>query len=157
VTSFTDPAFTDPQSAWDWFAVVAYSVALLALAAGLMVFARLVGGRVTVVVASVAAAGAVVTAVGNLVEDALGHGWAGDALYLPGAVLMLLGLVGLPVAVAVEGRGAERLFALVPASTLVGLLLLERGGGILILAAWLGLAIVVRRTNTAEPVPSIAP
>ena len=68
--------------------------------------------------------------------------WAGDWLYLPGALLLLLGLVALTVAIALHERGRYRLLALVPACTLAGMFLLERGGGLLILAVWLIIALV---------------
>ena len=145
--SFTHPAFTDPQSAWDWCAVVSYSVALPALAVGLVVLARLVGGRIPLIASLVAATGATIAAVGNVIEDGLGDAWAGDALYLPGSVLYLLGLIALTLAIATERKGLLRLLTLVPAATLVGLMLLERGGGVLVLAAWGGLAIACSQTR----------
>lgn len=144
--SFTDPEYTDPESAWGWFAVVSWSAALLALGVALVVLAREVGGRATVGLAYVAAAGAVAAAVGNVVEDGLEGARAGDWLYLPGVVLLPLGLVALTVAVALQERGRSRLLALVPACTLVGMFLLERGGGLLVLAVWLIVALRFTRT-----------
>lgn len=149
VQSLTHPNFTDPQSAWDWSAVVSYSVALLALAVGLVVLARLVGGRIPLIASLVAATGATIAAVGNVIEDGLGRAWAGNAFYLPGSVLYLLGLIALTLAIATYRKGRLRLLALVPAATLVGLMLLERGGGVLVLAAWGGLAIARSRTRVS--------
>ncbi len=147
LASLTDPAFTDPETAWDWFAVVSFSAALAVLAMALLSFARLVGGRAPMGFAVIAATGAGIGAVGNLIEDGLQVEWAGDWLYLPGVLLLLLGLVGLTVAVAVSGRGVARF---VPAATLIGMLLLERGGGVLVLAAWLAAAAVALRADTAR-------
>jgi hypothetical protein len=147
LASFTDPAFTDPENAWDWFAVVSWSAALAALALSLLSFAQLVGGRIPMGFAVVVAAGAGIGAVGNLIEDGLQVEWAGDWLYLPGVLLLGPGLVGLTLAVLVHGRGANRLLAGVPAATLIGSFLLERGGGVLVLAAWLVAAAVALRAD----------
>jgi hypothetical protein len=138
--SFADPSFADPETVGDWFAVISVSVALLALAVALPLFARLIGGRATYAISLVAAAGATIGAVGNLLEDGAQLGWAGDGLYFPGVILFVLGLVALTVTVAMTGRGRTRLLALVPATTLVGTVLLEAGGGVLVLAAWLAAA-----------------
>lgn len=152
LASFTDPSFTDPENAWDWFAVVSFSAALAALALALLSFARLVGGRIPMGAAVVAAAGAGIGAIGNLVEDGLQREWAGDWLYLPSVLLLGLGLVGLTVAVAVCARGMTRLLAGVPAATLIGLLLLESGGGVLVLGAWLAAAVIaLRDENEVSP------
>jgi hypothetical protein len=148
LAAFTDPAFTDPETAWDWFAVVSFSAALAALAFALPLFTRLVRSRIPMGIALVAAAGAGIGAVGNLLEDGLQLDWAGDWLYLPSVVLMTLGLAALTVAVAVCGHRTTRLLAGVPGAVLVGMLLLERGGGILVLAAWLAAAAVALRVDT---------
>jgi hypothetical protein len=111
LAAFTDPAFTDPETAWDWFAVVSFSAALAALAFALPLFARLVRSRIPMGIALVAAAGAGIGAVGNLLEDGLQLDWAGDWLYLPSVVLMTLGLAALTVAVAVCGHRTTRLLA----------------------------------------------
>ena len=95
--------------------------------------------------ALVAATGASIGAVGNLIEDGLQVEWAGNWLYLPGMLLLGPGLAGLTVAVAVFGQGAHRLLAGVPAATLIGFNLLERGGGVLVLIAWLAAAAVALR------------
>ena len=152
LASFTDPSFYDPESAWDWFAVVSFSAALAALAFALLSLARLVGGRIPMGAAVVAAAGAGIGAIGNLVEDGLQREWAGDWLYLPGVLLLGPGLVGLTVAVAVCARGMTRLLAGVPAATLIGLNLL---GGVLVLGAWLAAAVIALRDEN-EVGPSMS-
>lgn len=152
LTSFGDPAFTDPETAFDWFAVLSFSAALAAVALALLAFARMVGGRWARITGAVGAAGASVAAVANIVEDGLQQGWAGAALYLPGTLLMLLGLVTLTVATAVTSRGSARLLAAIPAAALFGMMLLELGGGVLALAAWLAAALVATaREETLEP------
>jgi hypothetical protein len=149
--SFTDPAFTDPETPSDWFAVVSFSAALLALALALPSFARLVGGRFPFAVSFVPAAGAAVAGVGNLLEDGAQLDWAGDRLYLPGIALLPLGLVAFTVTVAAVGRGGSRLLAAVPAATLIGIVLLEVGGGVLVLAAWLAAAAIAMRQPDRVP------
>ena len=155
LVSFTDPAFTDPETAWDWFAVLTFSAALAALAIALPVFARFVGGRVVFAVALVPAVGAAIGALGNLVEDGMQQAWAGDWLYLPGVVLVPPGLAAFTVVVFVSQQGAKRTYAAVPALTLIGALLLERGGGAAVLIAWLGAAVLAwredRATEAREP------
>jgi len=154
LASFTDPAFTDPETAWDWFAVVSFSAALAALALALLALAQLVGGWIPMGVAAVAATGAGIGAVGNLIEDGLQMDWAGDWLYLPSTALLMLGLLALTAAVGVCCRGATRLLAGVPAATLVGIVLLEEGGGVLVLAAWLSAAASALRAESASCPPS---
>lgn len=152
LASFGDPGFTDPETAFDWFAVLSFSAALAALALALLAFAQMVGGRWARITAAVGASGASVAAVANVVEDGLEQGWAGTALYLPGTLLMLLGLVTLTIATAVTSRGSARLLAAIPAAALLGMMLLELGGGVLVLAAWLAAALVATtRVETLEP------
>lgn len=137
-----NPDFTDPGTAWDWFAVASFSAALLALAAALPSLARLAGGRAAFAISLLPALGAALAGAGNLAEDGAGLAWAGDWLYLPGAALLGPGLAGFTVALAVGSRGGRRLFAAVPAATVLGLVLFELGGGVLVLAAWVALALV---------------
>jgi hypothetical protein len=154
LASFGDPAFTDPESAFDWFSVFSFSAALASLALALVAFAQLVGGRATGIAAAVAAAGAAIGSLANIVEDGLRQGWAGVALYFPGVLLMLLGIVALTIAVAASSKGAARLLAAIPATALLGMLNLEVGGGVLVLAAWIAAAVVAERRARA---PAILP
>lgn len=151
--SLTDPAYTDPGNVWDWLAVVSFSAALFALAVALPAFAQLVGGQLVFVVSLVPAAGAMIAGIGNLLEDGAQLEWAGDWLYLPSVTLFVLGLIALTVTIAAAGRGRARLLAAVPALTLVGGLL-EAGGAVLVLAAWLAAASMAVRAQRA---PSTRP
>lgn len=163
--SFADPEYMDPESVSDWFAVLSFSAGLLALAVALPMFARLIGGRVVFRVSLVPAAGAALAGVGNLFEDAL-H-WAGPPgssgwafwLFVLGTAVTLVGLIALALVVAVVGRGRRRLLAAVPAATLIGLMLFESGGGVLILAAWLAAAAMAlgRPARTVAPAVAISP
>lgn len=140
--SFTEPNFTDPESASDWWAVVSISLALALLAAGIALLVGLSqpGNRTSSVLLVLAALGAVAAAISNIVEDGLGVEAAGNVYY--GSVLLLLvtmlALGGLLVARSPRWPGV------VVFATLIGLVLLESGGGILVLLAWGAAAIAVR-------------
>jgi hypothetical protein len=160
LVSFGDPSYYDPRSAFDWFAVLSFSAALGALAFALPALARVAGGRATRIAAAAAAAGAAIGAVGNIVEDGLAQGWAGTGLYLPGVVLLTLGLLGTTITIAVSARGADRLLALAPAATFLGFGLLESGGGALVLGGWAGAAVLSRRRrapSALDPEPALEP
>ncbi len=138
--SFTDPEFMDPETASDWFAVLSFSAAWFALALGLPLLARSIGGgRLVHRSALVSAAGAALAGLGNVLEDGLQLGFA-FWLFIAGAVVTMLGLIVFAVAVAATGRGSRRLLAAIPVATLVGMLLFESGGGVIVLAAWIAAA-----------------
>ncbi len=143
--SFSDPDFTSPNSAADWFAVTSFSAAFGLLPVGVWILLhRSRVGPVSVRVLSVAA---VVTAgsaaVANVVEDGFGVSGAGT-VYLVGTTGTLLVLLVTAVALAIRG---PRSLALVLLATLVGMLNFERGGGLLVLVAWGCLALVVARSK----------
>lgn len=98
---FTDAHTTDPQSALDYVAITAFSAALLGLLPALLVL-RSWGpaplGTVGAFALVGAGVGAVIAAIGNFAEDALGVSALGDGLYLPGALLLSLGLLFLGIA-----------------------------------------------------------
>ena len=58
---------------------------------------------------------------------------------------MVVGLAALSIAIALLGRGSDRLLAAVPAATLIGQLVFPVGGGLLMAAAWLACAWVQTR------------
>jgi len=135
---FAHPNYVDPVNLLDWVAVVSFSVALAALAAGAWLISQLAGrGRLVVPAAVILAIGGIVAAVGNFVEDGLGVKAFGDVFAL-GLGGVLAGLVALVVILAFARRFV---LAALPAVTLAGLMLSnEAGGGFLILAAWLVVA-----------------
>jgi len=137
--AFTDPAYMRPVTAADWFAVLSFSAGLFALAFALPMFAQLIGGRVVFRVSLVPAAGAALAGFSNLLEDALQMDFA-FWFFIAGAMLSLVGLIAFTIVAAAGGRGRHRLFAAVPAATLVGQLTFSVGGGVLIMAAWLAVA-----------------
>lgn len=140
--SFTEPNFTDPESASDWWAVVSVSLALALLPAGMALLVGLSqpGKRPTSVLLVLAALGAVTAAIANVVEDGLGVDAAGNVYY--GSTLLLL-LTMLALAGMLVAR-SPRWPGVVVLATLIGLVLLESGGGVLILLVWGAAAIAVR-------------
>jgi hypothetical protein len=155
--SFADPAYTDPETVSDWFAVLSYSLALFAVAFALPLLAQHTGGGPAVVrVALIPAVGAALAGLANLLEDALQLGFA-FWFYGAGGALTALGLIAFTLAIALTGRGRARLVAVIPLMTLIGWLLFESGGGVLVLAAWLAAAAIAshqtRRPNT-QAVPA---
>src|SRR6266545_675925 len=145
--SLAEPNFTDPETASDWVAVVTVSLALALLPAGLALLDGLSRrrGRTFRVLLVVAALGAVTAAIANLVEDGMGVDAAGSVYYLS-IVLMMVSMLAL-AGVLLSGR--PRWPGLVVLGTLIGLILLESGGGVLILIAWGAAAIAVRpRTSS---------
>jgi hypothetical protein len=149
--AFADPDFQDPVSALDWFAVLSFSAALFGLACALPLFAQLIGGRAVLGASLVPAVGSALSGLSNLLEDAFQIGFA-FWFFVASTALTMLGFLGFTVAVAVMGRGRRRFSAAVPAVTLVGILLFESGGGLLILGAWLvAAAITLGRPSLTSP------
>ena len=151
---FADPEHQDPVSASDWFAVVSFSAALFALALALPMLAQLIGGRDVFRVSLVPAVGAPVAGLSNLLEDALQMGFA-FWFFIVGTAVTMVGLIAFTLVVTVVGRGRRRLLAAVPAATLIGVLLFENGG-VLMLAAWLAVGAMVLG-QPARPAAQAAP
>lgn len=134
--------YQDAHSALDWFVVVGLSVGLLALALALLRFSRWVSGPAVLPAAKVAAGAAVLGSLVNLFEDGL-H-FEGFFVFFALSLLTLdIALLWLTVSVARAGNGPARLFALVPAGTLTGILLFPVVGGAIMLVSWLGAAALV--------------
>lgn len=145
--SFADPAYTDPETVSDWFAVLSFSAALFAVAAALPLLAHYTGGGPAVVrVSLIPAAGAALAGLANVLEDALQLGFA-FWLYVAGSAGTGLGLIAFTLAIAVAGRGRGRLLAAIPLGTLIGWSVFESGGGVLVLAAWLAAAAIAARAT----------
>ena len=151
-----DPDFLDANTAYDYAAVWTHSLALLLVAPALIVLVRRAqAGRAATVVAWIMAAGAVLSAVANGIEDGL-HLKDFGALYVLGAVPFFYGMVVLAVLL---GLGARKAFAIVPALVFIGSLAYDSGGGILIGATWavFGLLVMTGRTEPASTNEELPP
>jgi len=140
--SFADPNFTSPESTSDWWAVISFSLCWILLPAGLALLVRLTqrGGRTTYALLVIGAVAAVTAAIANFVEDGMGVDAAGDVYFVSVSLTMLtmIALAGVLFA------GRPRWPGVVVVSTLIGMLNLEAGGGVLVLVAWGAMAIALR-------------
>jgi hypothetical protein len=139
-----------PLSVSDWVAVLSFSIALALLAPGMILLAEL-GGRSRAVNGGciLVAVGAIVAAVANIIEDGLGVAMFGEvfAVGLGGI------LVGLPFLAIVFALRRPRWLAAVALATFVGIFASSQAaGGFLVLAAWLAVAVAIRRGAVSSPV-----
>lgn len=143
ILKLAQPNYVEPVSGLDWIAVVSFSVALALLAAAAWLIAELSGRtRSVVAAAALVAIGSVVAAVANLIEDGLGLKAFGE-VFAYGLFGVLAGMMGLVVTLAL---GRRYLLAALSVATFAGLIMSgEAGGGLLILAAWLVVAVGLRR------------
>jgi hypothetical protein len=141
--------FQHPETLADWLAVVGFSIALFGLAIALPVFSELTSHRTVFRTSMVPGFGCALGGMSNLLEDGLQWSWAFWG-FVAGLAIVNLGLVALTLLIALMGRGPSRLLATVPALTLAGVLLFELVGGLLMLAAWSGAAIVAIRSPQPE-------
>jgi hypothetical protein len=142
------PAYTDPVTLFDWFAVVGFSVAFFLTATGLLVLRESArrGLNVTVAVAVVAAA-CVGAGLMNLLEDGFGMTDLGPVY----AVSALIAWLGMFVIAGMIGVSKDRSLAFVPFLTGLGFAFFEIGGGLIILAGWWAFArILVSRSRRSS-------
>ena len=144
--------FMDPVTLNDWLAVLGFSLALICLAVALPVYAGLTGDRTTYRTSLVPATGSVLGGVSNVLEDGLSWSWA-FWVFVASALLINVGLLALTVVMAWRGRGVGRLLAGVPAGTLVGVLLFEASGGVILLVTWSAAALVPMRLPRGADMP----
>lgn len=143
----TDADFWNAITLLDYASVWTYSLAVLLIAPALLILIRQAkSGRAATLVAWVVAAGAILAAVANGIEDGLGYKEFG-AQYVLGASIVGLGLIALA---ALMASGRRKIFAIVPTLTVAGLLAFSVGGGFLIAATWavLGVLVATGRTET---------
>jgi hypothetical protein len=136
---FTDPRTETIAEMQVWPRVIWFSAMLLLLAVALLTFGRMVGGRSSTRFATVAAATAGVMSVTNIVED----GFRVETMFLvfvAGLWILTLTLAGLTVTIARAEVGRRRLLAVIPAASLLGILLFPPAGGPIMLGAWLAAA-----------------
>ena len=130
----------NPVSFVDYLAVLTFSAALAAFAPAAWLIARLATARTRwlFLASSVTAGGALVAAIGNIVEDGFGISEAGGLIFVSGLGGLLLGLIALTIVLA--ARRELQLAGLTVAS-LVGLFSSANGGGTIVAVAWLGVSI----------------
>ena len=138
----------------EWPFVLWFSATLLLLAVALPVFGRMVGGRSTIGLATIGAAGAALSSIANVIED----GFRVDAAFLAfvgGSLILIVSLLGLTIWIARAAPRATRFLAIVPAGTVTGFLLFVAAGGPILLVTWLAAAVAALRdvpAHTAAPV-----
>jgi hypothetical protein len=142
--------YMDPETLNDWLAVVGFSVALICLAIALPVYAGLTGERTTYKTSFVSATGSALGGVSNLLEDGLAWSWA-FWFFVVSTLLINVGLLALTLVMAWKAQGLGRLLAAVPAGSLLGVLLFELVGGLLMLVAWSAAALVAVRPPHGVP------
>ncbi len=147
------PSFEMTASMTKWPHVLWFSATLLSLAVALPVFGRMGGGRWVVRLASVAGAGVGMSSVANIFEDGFGI----DAFFFAfilGTLILEVALLALTIVIARTFRGRYRLLAVIPAGTVVGILLFVLAGGPVMLVTWLGAAAVAVLMSGRTPIPA---
>lgn len=150
--ALSGPAYWDASSGADYLAVALYSAALLGLLPALLALhAEQWGraGRLGTWGFAAACVGAAAAGIGNLVEDWFRVEFAGLALYLPGVLLLTIGLLLLGVA-TLRAQLLPRWCGWALVASLLGLVLIERGGDFVIGLAWVALGsflLVVKRRD----------
>jgi len=152
------PSFEASASMKEWPNVLWFSATLLSLAVALPVFGRMVGGPRVIRWASIAGAGVGLSSVANIFED----GFRIDAFFFAfilGTMTLNVALLALTVVIARTFRGRYRLLAIIPAGTVVGILLFVFAGGPVMLVTWLGAATgaVLMSGRTPTPTASATP
>lgn len=149
------PTFDATASMTEWPNVLWFSATLLTLAVALPVFGRMVGGRWVVRLASIAGAGVGLSSVANIFEDGFRVEAAFFAFIL-GTFTLNAALLALTIVMARAATGRDRLLAIVPGGTLVGILLFVVLGGPVLLVTWLAAAgaalVLARRPRMSRPV-----
>jgi hypothetical protein len=149
---FSDANYLEPSTALDWLALASWSAASVCLSASVLLLSRLAPSGAVVNVAIVVAAGGLVAAIANALEDGLGITEMG-LFYIIGFAAMWLGLVGL--AVTFFQSGYPRL-AGVSVALFAGVTLFPVGGAFVILVALCAVAITPSWFSYSRPTPATA-
>lgn len=138
VLALADPDAWNPVSFVDYVATVHFRAMLAVLAPAAWLMAMMAGpSRAVVTTAGITAAGGFVAAIGNVIEDGLGAKDVGGLIFVCGLGGLLLGLIGLAVALAL---GRHALLAVLALVTLAGLFSSANGGAFLIPVGWFAVA-----------------
>jgi hypothetical protein len=151
LVAVASPDFRDPETFLDWLSVISLSLAFASFAPGMLALALVArpdawfrGAAAVVTVAGL------VAAAGNLLEDGVGASRFGT-VYAIGTAGLLAGLVALTFALL---PGNERTLAGISVCSLVGVLLLEVGGGLVVLVAWWWLALRLHASRFSPTPPA---
>ena len=140
------PSFEMTASLTEWPHVLWFSATLLSLAVALPVFGLMVGGRSVVRLASTAGAGLGLSSLANILED----GFRIEAFFFAfilGTLILDVALLALTIVIARTFPGRSRLFAVIPAGTVAGVLLFVPAGGPIMLVTWLAAAVAAAVTS----------
>ena len=140
------PSFQMTASMTEWPNVLWFSATLLSLAVALPVFGRMVSGRWVVRLASIAGAGVALSSVANIFEDGFQIDWV-FFIFILGTLILNVALLALTIVIAWTVAGRHRLYALIPAGTLAGILLFVVAGGPVMLITWLAAAAAAVMTS----------
>jgi hypothetical protein len=133
------PSFEMTAAMKEWPHVLWFSGTLLTLAVSLPIFGRMVDGPRVARLAMIAGAGVGLSSVANVLED----GFRIDAaffLFISGTLILDLALLALTIEIARRPAARTRVLAVIPAGTLVGILLFVAVGGPAMLVTWLAAA-----------------
>lgn len=125
-----DPQYYDPVTTIDWIAVWTYSLGFVLIAAAVPLLAReALAGRTLYAIAWIVAAGALLAALANGVEDGVGiESWG--SIYVVGSLTMLFGLTAAGAVLWSRQRPSH---ALVVVLWLAGFAMHSAGLGVLVL------------------------
>jgi hypothetical protein len=143
------PAYWDPSTLADYFAVYAFSAAWLLTAASLLILRMVAPAAPNLSTAIFVVAGAcVIAGVANGIEDGLGAKWLG-AVYATSAVV---GMIGMFVVGRLLWTSPSRRLSFVPLAAGVTMAMVSTAVGALGFVPWLGLAafIILARTASTE-------
>jgi len=106
----------------------------------------MVGGRSVVRLASTAGVGLGLSSLANILED----GFRIEAFFFAfilGTLILDVALLALTIVIARTFPGRSRLFAVIPAGTVAGVLLFVPAGGPIMLVTWLAAAVAAAVTS----------
>ncbi len=147
---FAHPEYWSPETTLDYVAVWLFTICLLLLAPTVLFIGRLASTGSVMAVAAVVAIGAATAGGANAIEDGFGVKALGT-LYVIGSLTAWLGL--LPLAVLFHRAGFARLSGLIVA-LMLGLMLVNAAGGLIVLGVLGGLAVAPRWFTLRRPAPS---
>ena len=138
------PTHSASATQTQWPYVLWFSATILTLTLAIPLYGRMIGGKMVIRFASAAGAAALMNGAVNIIEDGFGQDSA-FLLFALGSAAMLPTLIALAAVLAVRGRGAHRMFALIPFGTVAGIVLYVNAGGVILLVTWSAAAAIAVR------------